>query len=371
MWIIAIALSLGNYSPPLDPVRANGTDAGLVVTTPYMGLGNGNCGVYPYTYYDASCAHPAWDLGSVYGGFHIAGEPVFAAAGGTIAALDPDGYCGIDVFVDHGDGVFTRYCHLSAYAGDLYVGMPIGERHVIGFVGSTGASAPHLHFEARSGIYGAYIDLGDPLQFAGGGGGGGCGDLDYTGRCDGAVLVWCEGNTVHSFDCAQTGQACGYQDDAVGYNCVAAPPPDPCSGVDYAGRCDGDVLVWCENETLRTFDCASNGEVCAYQDDAIGNNCLPPPPPPPEPPPAEPPPQDQPPDEPPPDEPVPPEEPAAAPADPDDIGAETPGVDEDPGVPIDRDDARVVIAPSPASCAQGGGPALLVLAALARRRGRG
>jgi hypothetical protein len=101
-----------------------------------------------------------------------------------------------------------------------------------------------------------------------------CGGLDYAGQCDGTVLSWCENNAVQTFDCATTNQVCGFQDDATGDNCIDAPAPDPCNGLDYAGQCDGATLEWCENGTLKTFDCSSTNQSCGWQDDQTGNNCL-------------------------------------------------------------------------------------------------
>jgi beta-lactamase class A len=58
-----------------------------------------------------------------------------------------------------------------------------------------------------------------------------------------------------------------------------ARPGDPvaaasCGDVTYQGYCDGDTLVWCEADALRTVDCATRGKACTWQDDAIGFNCL-------------------------------------------------------------------------------------------------
>ncbi len=56
-----------------------------------------------------------------------------------------------------------------------------------------------------------------------------------------------------------------------------APEPDApagCGEVDYAGRCDGATLVWCEDAVLRSFDCGAVGMSCGWQDDVVGNNCL-------------------------------------------------------------------------------------------------
>jgi hypothetical protein len=105
----------------------------------------------------------------------------------------------------------------------------------------------------------------------------GCGNLDYIGECQGSVLRWCENGVVREVQCANSGQACGYQNDQIGYNCVSAPtqPVDPCGGLDYAGECQGSLLRWCEGGTVRSFDCSIQGETCGFASTDVGNNCIP------------------------------------------------------------------------------------------------
>src|SRR5688500_4335323 len=51
-------------------------------------------------------------------------------------------------------------------------------------------------------------------------------------------------------------------------------PSDPCMGLDYLGRCDGDTARWCEEGgMLRSRDCASMGHVCRWIDDQPGYYC--------------------------------------------------------------------------------------------------
>jgi murein DD-endopeptidase MepM/ murein hydrolase activator NlpD len=77
-----------------------------------------------------------------------AGTAANAAAGGVVAYSDFHAQYGNMVEIDHGNGLITRYAHLSkrlAKTGDVILsGAKIGE------VGSTGrATGPHLHFEVR------------------------------------------------------------------------------------------------------------------------------------------------------------------------------------------------------------------------------
>ena len=87
------------------------------------------------------------------------GDPVRATANGKVLSSGWMGGYGRMVEIDHGNGLSTRYGHLSeihAKVGDI---IRIGQ--VIGAVGSTGRSTgPHLHYETR--IDG---DAVDPQKF--------------------------------------------------------------------------------------------------------------------------------------------------------------------------------------------------------------
>ena len=77
------------------------------------------------------------------------GEPVRAAAGGTVVAAGPSGGYGNMVEVDHGSGYSTRYGHLSQIS--VVPGQKIAPGAVLGRVGSSGRSTgAHLHYEVRA-----------------------------------------------------------------------------------------------------------------------------------------------------------------------------------------------------------------------------
>lgn len=98
--------------------------------------------------------------------------------------------------------------------------------------------------------------------------------LDYAGRCDGDVLVWCEDAQQHSADCAEQGESCGWESEEIGSNCIPGAEGSGCGDVDYAGYCDGEVLVWCEDEQLTSVDCSETNRSCGFQNADIGFNCL-------------------------------------------------------------------------------------------------
>ncbi|HJR09553.1 MAG TPA: M23 family metallopeptidase [Pyrinomonadaceae bacterium] len=76
------------------------------------------------------------------------GTPVFAAGIGTVKFAGTQGGYGQIVIIDHGDGLTTRYGHLSKI--EVAVGQELTRGAQIGRVGSTGRSTgPHLHYEVR------------------------------------------------------------------------------------------------------------------------------------------------------------------------------------------------------------------------------
>jgi murein DD-endopeptidase MepM/ murein hydrolase activator NlpD len=92
------------------------------------------------------------------------GDPIHATAAGTVIGAGWSGGYGRMVEIDHGNGLSTRYGHLSEI--DVRVGDEIRVGQVIGRMGSTGRSTgPHLHYETR--IDG---DAVDPQKFLDAGG---------------------------------------------------------------------------------------------------------------------------------------------------------------------------------------------------------
>ena len=76
------------------------------------------------------------------------GTPVHAAAAGEISVAGQGGGYGNVIYIDHAQGMQTRYAHLDGFAPGLSAGKSVQAGDLIGFVGTTGRSTgPHLHFE--------------------------------------------------------------------------------------------------------------------------------------------------------------------------------------------------------------------------------
>lgn len=76
------------------------------------------------------------------------GTPIVAAADGVVVVAEYHPEFGNMVDIDHGDGLISRYAHLSRM--DVATGRLVRRGDEIGAVGNTGRSTgPHLHFEVR------------------------------------------------------------------------------------------------------------------------------------------------------------------------------------------------------------------------------
>ena len=88
--------------------------------------------------------HSGLDIGAGYG------SAVVASDSGTVCMAEVNGGYGNCVMINHGNGYYSLYGHLSGYA--VSNGQSVTKGQTIGYVGDTGwATGPHLHFEIRQG----------------------------------------------------------------------------------------------------------------------------------------------------------------------------------------------------------------------------
>ncbi len=76
------------------------------------------------------------------------GTAIVAAGAGKVVKAGVNGGYGNLVEIDHGNGITTRYAHMSKIL--VKVGEKVAAKQIVGRVGSTGRSTgPHLHYEVR------------------------------------------------------------------------------------------------------------------------------------------------------------------------------------------------------------------------------
>ena len=95
--------------------------------------------------------HPIFGTVRFHAGLDFSGntgDPVEAAASGTVIQAQLRSGYGNTIIIDHGGGWTTLYAHLSRF--NVYVSDEVAIGETIGAIGSTGwSTGPHLHFEVR------------------------------------------------------------------------------------------------------------------------------------------------------------------------------------------------------------------------------
>jgi murein DD-endopeptidase MepM/ murein hydrolase activator NlpD len=99
--------------------------------------------------------HPGIDIADP------SGTDVVATGNGLVIEAEPDAGYGRSILIDHGDGITTRYAHLSKIF--VMVGEQVKQGDIIGAIGTSGRSTgPHLHYEVR--IQGTPVNPGRFLR---------------------------------------------------------------------------------------------------------------------------------------------------------------------------------------------------------------
>lgn len=96
-----------------------------------------------------------------------------------------------------------------------------------------------------------------------------CNGESFTGRCNGSTVIWCENQQVQQQACSG-GEICGFSSEQEYFTCIEPAQQDPCNGETYEGRCDGNKLVWCENEQIKNATCSSG---CGFDTGQGYYNC--------------------------------------------------------------------------------------------------
>lgn len=102
--------------------------------------------------------HPIYGYDEYHSGLDIPaplGTKIIAAASGTVAWAYKSSSAGNWIGIDHGNGLYTVYMHMSSFA--VSEGDYVSAGEVIGYVGSTGwSTGNHLHFSVR--LNGQYVN---------------------------------------------------------------------------------------------------------------------------------------------------------------------------------------------------------------------
>jgi murein DD-endopeptidase MepM/ murein hydrolase activator NlpD len=123
------------------------TDLGFMI--PAEGRLSGNFGLRRFFNGKPRSPHAGLDVAVARG------TPVRASARGKVLAVDDYFFNGKTIFVDHGNGLITMYCHLDQ--SDVLTGESVSKGQQLGLSGQSGrATGPHLHWSVI--LNGAMVD---------------------------------------------------------------------------------------------------------------------------------------------------------------------------------------------------------------------
>ena len=116
-----------------------GTPSNLVLDKPVSGPLSSGFGLRRFFNGEERNPHAGLD-------FAVAtGTPIKAPAAGKVILIGDYFFNGKTVFVDHGQGFISMFCHMSQI--DVKVGDTLGRGALVGLVGATGrATGPHMHW---------------------------------------------------------------------------------------------------------------------------------------------------------------------------------------------------------------------------------
>lgn len=136
--MVGLTMGLTRNATTADWIKANAAPN----LWPVEGQVTGSFGERIDPFNGEGAFHSGVDIGSSYG------KQIIAPADGIVIFTDVMGGYGKAIMISHGNGISTRYGHLSGFA--VTAGQRVHRGDVIGYVGESGRSTgPHLHYEVR------------------------------------------------------------------------------------------------------------------------------------------------------------------------------------------------------------------------------
>jgi hypothetical protein len=144
-----------------------------------------------------------------------------------------------------------------------------------GTVGSCSPSGDAIYYCAQAPPYVWHCTSevyypGSTCLFDDAGGGGyacevatGCGSVPGSGQCMGNVVSYCTGgNHIAAYDCSVLGLPCGFDPNAMVYDCLSNGMESFCPDMSAPPTCAGNVVSLCAGSFQGGIDCGTLGGTC-------------------------------------------------------------------------------------------------------------
>jgi len=151
--------AVGEYSW-LAPVQLDADGSAYIWPVPSIAKVSSTFGFRNISLYENAKMHKGIDIAD--GADKTELQPIYSMAEGTVTVAGSASGYGQAIYIDHGNGLVTKYGHLSAQM-DVHVGDHVTKGQRIGRIGQgkVGSSTgPHLHFQVE--LNGSAVD---PLEY--------------------------------------------------------------------------------------------------------------------------------------------------------------------------------------------------------------
>jgi hypothetical protein len=88
-------------------------------------------------------------------------------------------------------------------------------------------------------------------------------------------VLWCgDDGKLQEADCNALGEGktCQLKPDGSKFACLGKGTPCP-AGLDWYGKCEGNNVLWCADNELRSWTCGAEQE-CKYENAEVGHSCV-------------------------------------------------------------------------------------------------
>ncbi len=101
-----------------------------------------------------------------------------------------------------------------------------------------------------------------------------CFGITYQGKCEGNVVTWCESNELIQVDCSDHNAICQWQEEEGYWGCTPIEDIDACDHGEQGECIDDKTVAWCSGLDKTTLTC-DEGTMCGWNTEKLYFDCIP------------------------------------------------------------------------------------------------